>query len=193
MKKLLKEVAAVEAGVTMGRMPKAMQNVIERPMLQIGNLLSSGILDVDRITMVCVPEASGDRLLLCGDVLLCARGARITAAVYQGVPAGAIAGSQLLVIRLQHSGVMPAYLAWFLNQRPAQRYFASRVSGTRVAILHKQTVEELPVTVLPLEKQRACIELQALARREQELSGLWREKRSMLVELVAAKALNAEM
>lgn len=192
MNVLLKELAVVEAGVTMGRMPKAMPDVVERPMFQIGHLLSSGGLDVDRVTSVSVPQASGDRLLLRGDVLLCARGSRITAAVYQGAPAGAIAGSQLLVIRLHHGDIMPEYLAWYLNQRPAQRYFLSRMSGTRVAILHKQTVEELPVAVLRLEKQKACIELEALARREQELTGLWREKRRLLVHLVAEKSLNAE-
>lgn len=190
MKQRLRDLASIETGYTVRRPPRNAP-LTEFPLLQIGNIGIAGNLVLEKVSRVKVPPLHSDQVLKAGDILFCARGTRANAAVYGGVPMNALAGSQLLVIRAKSGRILPEYLAWYINQVPAQKYFAGRTAGSYVPIVHKQTVEDLPVVVPPMAKQKACVELEKLTFKEQSLTEKLRTTRLGLMRSLSAQALSA--
>ena len=83
---------------------------------------------------------------------------------------------------------MPEYLAWFINQPPAQAYLAQQSRGTLVKLLPKNVFEELEVPVPPLPVQRQIIEIESLRAREE---GLLKRLISARLRLVQRACLDA--
>lgn len=50
-------------------------------------------------------------------------------------------------------------MVWLLNQAPAQRYFEQNAEGTLTKSICRSVLEDAPVVVPPLLKQRAIIEM----------------------------------
>lgn len=106
-----------------------------------------------------------------GDVLFRSRGTRNTAiALTQETEAKPVAVMPLMILRPDPALLDAHYLAWFINQPQAQRYFDSRARGTNLRMIPKRCIEELEVAVPDLETQRHIAEIDALARREHELT-----------------------
>jgi hypothetical protein len=80
-----------------------------------------------------------------------------------------IAAYTFYVVRPDAQHVLPEYLAWVINQAPAQSYLASQSRGTLVKLLPKSIFEELDVPVPPLALQRQVMELEQLRAHEQSL------------------------
>jgi hypothetical protein len=87
--------------------------------------------------------------------------------VLENVPAPAVAATQFMLLRVRDTGVLlPAFLAWQLNQLPAQTYFAQAASGTAQRSLRRAAIEALAIAVPALRVQQSVMELACLARRE---------------------------
>ncbi len=118
-----------------------------------------------------------------------ARAARRTAAVVEHELPNTIFGSQFLVCESKE-GIDPAYLAWYINQKPAQRYLEENATGTNVRIITKEALGRLPVTVPPLAKQRKIAEVYFLSLREKRLMDEIQTKRGQLVELALLQSIH---
>lgn len=94
------------------------------------------------------------------------------------------------ILRPDHQRVLPEYLAWFINQRPAQAFLARHSRGTLVKLLPKSVFEELEVPVPPLEKQRLIVELEHLRAREEFLLKQLADARRRLVQRTCLAAVN---
>jgi hypothetical protein len=106
-----------------------------------------------------------------GDLLFRSRGERNTAVIVKSpTNAAAVAILPLMVLRPDREQVEPAYLAWFINQPNAQRYFEKCAQGTRLKVIPKACLDELEVPVPDLATQRLIVEIDELARREHALS-----------------------
>lgn len=102
-----------------------------------------------------------------GDILFAFRGTRFFAAMLEDIPAAAVASTQLMLIRVKEPRVvLPAFLAWQLNQPPARKYFDGRAEGTAQRSLRRAVIEETTIAVPTLAFQRSVIELARLAERE---------------------------
>ena len=134
---------------------------------QIKGLSQKGLVDPEDGVPVYFPEVRESSLLRRGDVLMAARGLRNVAGVVDFEPGRAVASGQLLWVRLTNDAVDPAYLAWYLNQRPAQVYLGQRRRGTHVPIVTRRTAVDIPVVVPPLKTQKLFVELEALRRRRE--------------------------
>lgn len=109
-----------------------------------------------------------------GDTLLAARAARggrnYAALVDQRVneqKLPALAAPYFFVLTPTHTGLLPEYLAWFLNQAPIQRHFDQIAEGSITRNLRKRVLEETPVALPPLDRQKTIVGLAETIKQEQ--------------------------
>lgn len=98
-------------------------------------------------------------------------------------PFEAVAIAPLLAIRATAADVDPAYLAWYINQPPAQAHIARNARGTNLRMIPRKVLDDLPVALPDIETQRRIVEIAALSDREAELMAAIARKRQDLVRL----------
>jgi restriction endonuclease S subunit len=162
-----------------------------------GDLVLVQIKDVDdteglsRAGEITLRSESGryDRYLLRpGDLLFQSRGSRHPVAVVESAVRG-IAASGLHVIRLTADAVLPAYLAWWLNQPECQARLRNAVAhGTYVPFVSTSDLKNFAVLVPPLEMQRRIVEVDLLRRRERVLSQRLQDLTQQLIDGVTLLA-----
>jgi len=141
--------------------------------------------------MARVSPSSVDRemCLLPGDVVFLAKGARNFAyAIDESFPPQTLASSYFFVLRLT-SEVLSAYVAWYLNQEPARRYFARMATtGAHMPIVRRDVLANFEIALPDRATQQRIVDLDGLARHQQSLlDDLARKKR----ELTTAACLRA--
>ena len=104
-------------------------------------------------------EVPLNQLLKNGDLLLLSKGSNNKTILYEGQFAPAIAVSAFTVIRLTSDQLKPEFINWYINSSEAQGYFNMHRAGTTTLNLSKKAIDELPVTLLPLEKQKIMMKL----------------------------------
>jgi restriction endonuclease S subunit len=121
-----------------------------------------------------------------GDVLFTARGNRNAAAPVDEITIKAVSAPHLFVVRVTAPDhVLPAFLAWLMNQADAQRYFAQEATGSYITSIRKQALLEMPLRLPSLEKQRLVVELDRAARQERQILEKLIENRKQQISLVA--------
>jgi hypothetical protein len=124
-----------------------------------------------------------------GDVLIVGRGAKRTAFLVEDPPARTVADRTFFVARPNPEQIVPAFLAWYLNERRAQHYLQSHSRGTNIQTIKKSALERLPIQVPLLDTQERIADIQALMRREQELLREWMDRRAELARGVMRRHL----
>lgn len=121
-------------------------------------------------------ELTGKRepdYLTTGDILVAARGSHNYAVQVDQALATigkqAVAAPHFFVISLKKKDILPEFLVWLLNQTPAQRYFEQNAEGTLTKSIRRSVLEDTPVVVPPLVKQRSIISMAATLRDEHKL------------------------
>ncbi|ARH01334.1 restriction endonuclease subunit S [Legionella micdadei] len=119
-----------------------------------------------------LPSRQSPVSLRAGDILFSARGQRNYAALIDAELKErlAIAAPQFFIIRLNVPDVLPEYIAWFLNQTIAQRYFLSNAEGSTTLSIRKQVLEATPIILPALKQQRTIIELAKTISKEKQLA-----------------------
>jgi hypothetical protein len=126
-----------------------------------------------------------------GDVLIVGRGPRRTAVLADDPPPRTVADRTFFVARPDPEQVVPAFLAWYLNEQRAQHYLASHSRGTNIQTIKKSAIERLPVQLPDLDTQRRIERIQSLIQRELELVTQWMDLRAELARGVMLKLVNA--
>ena len=96
------------------------------------------------------------------------------------------------ILRPDPSRVLPEYLAWFINQPPAQAFLAQQSRGTLVKLLPKSVFEELEVPVPPLAVQRQVMDIEHLRAREEGLLKRLIAARRRLVQRTCLDAVETQ-
>ena len=109
-------------------------------------------------------------IIAAGDVAFSSRGTHCRAGVMPEHDRPYIAPSQLYILTPNDpDGLLPHYLALVLSSEYAENYFRKRRKGSRVQIITKNSLSDLPVTVPPLEAQQRLISLHLLIEQETQL------------------------
>ncbi|GBQ10671.1 hypothetical protein AA14362_2599 [Acetobacter cerevisiae DSM 14362] len=107
-----------------------------------------------------------------GDILFPARG-NVSLAVLVNESIGslhAVAAPHFFLLRVSRPDVLPAYLAWWLNQEPAQRHLEQNgQSSTLVRNIARPVLEATPVVLPPLSRQEQIVGLASAMQREEAL------------------------
>ena len=179
----LHEVATVSLGITL-RGADASRHDPEgtHQLIRIGDLTEDGSLLPGEPNLIKLDADTAHRSALrCGEVLLAARGNRMTAAVFEG-DYPAVAGGQFLVIRPQEGVLLPGYLRWFLNLPSTQDSLAGRARGSYVRSLPVSALAELDILLPPLPRQAIITELHALRLRDKALMATLAVRRATLID-----------
>lgn len=133
--------------------------------IQLKNLSASGVHDPNDLLRTRLQPRKMPDWVQDGDVLLAARGAHPLAVLLCNPPIDTVCSPHLYVIRVSDpERVMPAFLAWQLNQQRAQEQLRRHSAGSRQQSLRKTAVEELVVQLPPLLHQQR---ITAIARAAQ--------------------------
>lgn len=118
-----------------------------------------------------------------GDVLFRSRGDRNTAtALTSWFKEPAVVVMPLVILRPKRELADPEYLAWFINQAPAQKYFDGCARGTGMRMIPVGCLSELEVPLPELAVQRSIAEVDGLARREFNLATRLAERKRLLTQ-----------
>jgi restriction endonuclease S subunit len=96
--------------------------------------------------------------LMLGDILFVGRGYRIFAVLVDEDLKQTVASPHFFILRVNpQSPVRSDYLVWYINHTRAQRYFSKHVAGTALPHINRQTLEELPVILPPVQVQEQIV------------------------------------
>jgi hypothetical protein len=105
-----------------------------------------------------------------GDILFVARGFRNFSLHVAEVPEPVVLAPHFFHITLKPGAeVLPGFLAWQINQGPAQQYLKISAEGSNVPSIRRSTLEEMPIAVPALEKQALITRLDTAYWREQQI------------------------
>lgn len=161
--------------------------------IQMRNVESSAGVDWSALTKVQLPSKRNPDLLGPGDVILTTRGRRNFALALADLPTPVVCSPHFFVIRVRQGfALMPEFLAWQINQKPAQEHFQQSATGSFIMNLTRGAVASLPITIPPMDTQAAVVALANAAHHEvATLQALIDNQRS-LIEVVATKILSSE-
>ena len=103
---------------------------------------------------------------------------------------GLLIHSLLVVIRVDKDKLDPKYLAYYINSKSVQRILKQDVKGTAIPMLKTKDLEELPIILPPLQKQKELVGFLELADKEAELLQLLANEKLQFSEAVFLKAIN---
>ncbi|MEI9534889.1 restriction endonuclease subunit S [Moellerella wisconsensis] len=129
-----------------------------------------------------------------GDVLFVAKGAKHYSALVQQVLEHTVCSPHFFVVRIKaefKDMILPDFLCWQLNQQPAQRYFKATAEGSMYLSIRRQVLENVPIKVLTLEKQKQLTAMHRCGVKEQEVLQKLIENRQQQLEAIAIHALES--
>lgn len=177
---VLRDVGTVRSGYTArGRLEGAALGVLA---IQQGDFTVDGFVGVQ--ALMRTDDAVSRHILEAGDVLFRSRGLFTTAwVVPEEIAEPSIAVMPLFVIRPNRAVVDSHYLAWQLNQAAAQQHFRQSSQGQTIQMISKTALEEAPVVLPPIERQRIIAGAAKNAAKVQELETRLRQCRHQLITL----------
>lgn len=168
----LKQIATINAGYPFrGKIPEVPGSAVVAVQMKDVSL-TEGIRWSDCLETELTGKREPDYLTT-GDILVAARGNHNYAVQVDQALATigkqAVAAPHFFVISLKKKDILPEFLVWLLNQTPAQRYFEQNAEGSLTKSIRRSVLEEAPIVVPPLTKQRAIISMAATLRDEHKL------------------------
>lgn len=123
--------------------------------------------DVAKVTL---PSKREPAWLTVGDVLFSSRGTKTLAYPLAAAPDRAVCGPQFFVITISDSrSVLPDFLAWQINQKPAQDYLQREATGSFIQNIRKPVLEQMPIALPPIEEQWLIVQFWRASHREREI------------------------
>lgn len=183
----LADACTIHTGYTArGRLePAAIGGVLA---IQLRDISPEGLVDPDRLTRVHLDGLADRYFVRTGDVVFRSRGERNTAsALDERLQEPALAVLPLMVLRPRRDVVTPEYLAWAINQPPAQRHFDSAARGTNIRMIPRSSLDDLELEVPDIETQKKIVAVDTLAERERALSLRAADARRKMIGLILVK------
>ena len=124
-----------------------------------------------------------------GDVLFLAKGQDNFACPVTRSVNHVLAANSFYILRPNKTTILPEYLAWWLNQTPAQEFIQLNRSGSSLPFLSVSALSCLDVPIPNIEMQRNIGELELLRKKEVDLLDLYLSKKSTLIQTVCLNAI----
>ncbi len=186
---LLYDVATISSGYLF-RSKLIHQEGGEYRVIQMRDIDEYNRLDMSGLERVDIRSLKGSYLVYQGDILFMSRGQHNWATFIDEPLEKTIAVSQFFVIRVKDKSVLPAYLAWYINQKPAQKELARKAAGTRIQLINKENLGQIEVVAPELEVQKKIVELGKLSIEEQLLMDKLKDKRTKYLQSALLKKIS---
>jgi hypothetical protein len=124
--------------------------------------------------------------LKAGDVLFVSKGARFYAVCIDEPPNRAVCSPHFFHLQVARDGpLMPAFLAWQINQPPFQRQLQQAAEGSSQLSIRRPVLESLMLTLPPVTDQMRIVELAELALQERRALHQLLQNRERQLQAVA--------
>lgn len=185
----LGDVATVGAGYPLRSSAEALE-IGDINYVQLKNTNNYGGIDWGDVVSVSLPTKREPRWLQGGDIIFAARGTRTLAFLIESVPGKAVCAPHFFVVSVSaYEKLMPEFLTWQINQKPAQDYFQKNATGAHILNIRRKALENLPIAIPSKSKQRAIVEFWRAALREQVLMAELMNNRKNQFEALASGLL----
>lgn len=152
--------------------------------IQMKDIDDANLLHPEGLARIQMSELKDHHLLREGDLLFRSRGITNSAALVGKGIGRAILTAPMLLIRPNTEIITPAYLQWFINHPATQAMLAGQAAGTAVKMIGKGTLNQLKITLPPLETQRLIVKTARLASSELALLEKLQARRKALLERI---------
>ncbi|MGQ3029584.1 MAG: restriction endonuclease subunit S [Ferrovibrionaceae bacterium] len=159
--------------------------------VQMRNADPEAGVDWAGVARVALPPARRIDLLGRGDVIFSTRGVHTYAVALDRPPFPAVCSPHFFVLRPRAAGLDPRFLAWQINQPPAQDYLQREATGSHILNIRREVIERLEIVIPPPARQQAIVAFAEAARREKRLlARLIENRRQQMNALAAGLRLN---
>jgi len=159
-------------------------------LLQLKHMSLDHDVDWSSVPTVSLPSKREPVWLSDNDVIFAPRGTRTLAYPLTNTPAKAVCAPQFFALSVDDPGrLLPEFLAWQINQRPAQDYLQRNATGSYIQNIRREVLENLPITIPPLHDQRLIVDFWRAAQRERAMLQQLIENRNNQLEALALRLL----
>lgn len=143
------------------------------------------------MTLADLPGRAPSRWLEHGDIVFVARGASNYAVVADTPPERTVLSPHFFQIRIhEDSGILPEFLAWQINQAPAQKYFTQSSEGSAVVGVRKGMLENLEIICPPPSEQGEIMMVVHCWNEQQNVIQAMSDNHEKFMVSIANKVLN---
>lgn len=182
-----------EADVRAGHPFRGSVPVAERgnaAVIQMRDVSPEGGIAWASLSRTELPAGRSPDWLRKGDVLFAARGARNYAVCLSQVPEATVCAQYFFVLRCRSERLLPEYLAWHINRRPSQQYLRNNAEGTDQLSIRRAVLEDMPIAVPELARQRQLVALAEAAAQERRQLDALIQNRERLLDAFAQQLLS---
>jgi hypothetical protein len=161
--------------------------------VQVRNTKATGEIIQDEVIKTTLTSKKQPDWLKSGDILFVAKGAKHYSALVEDLPKQTVCSPHFFLVRIKPAFkelVTPEFICWQLNQLPAQRYFQTTAEGSLYLSVRRQILEYVPITMLPIEKQRQLTAMHRCAVKERKVLQQLIDNRQQQLEAIAISELN---
>ncbi len=137
--------------------------------IQLKDIDKRGKLNVENLVKIKIKKPKAESFIRKDDILFKSKSNNNTACVITESFDNIMASAHFFVLRITSEDILPEYLAWYINQSVARRYFKYFSSGSTISVVTKKVLGELEVKILPPATQQKVVELSKLKSREQDI------------------------
>lgn len=159
----------------------------ETGVIQMRNVDSEAGVDWAGVSRIELPPARRIEFLSPGNVIFSTRGARAYAVALGDVPFPAVCSPHFFVLRVRIPDIEPRFLAWQINQTPAQDYLKREATGSHILNIRREVIERLEIVIPSLARQAAIVAFaEDAARENRQLVALIENRQNQMNALAAA-------
>lgn len=148
-----------------GAIPEAPNGDVR--VIQLKDLTRGGLKDCDALLTTSVDSRKEPEWVRDQDLVFVARGWSNYAALVTNPPPRTVCSPHLYLMRVMRPGwLLPGFLAWQLQQEPAQRQLRQAAEGTLQVSIRRSELERLQIRIPPIDQQQMVLELQRVALAE---------------------------
>lgn len=192
MQKALKEITDIQAGFSFRGSIPVSKNGNYR-VIQIKDISPDGFIRKDNLVRTEIDFIKPEYLTYENDVLFTSRGLNRRAAIVDKESENAIFVSQLYALKIKTEDILPEYLAWYINQKPAEEFFEANASASYIQNIRQDVLGRLPVFLPSVETQRKIIEMHQLSLREKEIMERVLAKRQQIMNQLLLKLIQGKL
>lgn len=157
--------------------------------LQAADLQPDGSLNRELKPTLYIEGKMNDRLLTKGDVLFMAKGVNNLALAYNpNTYAALVPSTAFLIIKASGSGILPDYIAWYINQPVAQQFLKNQAKGSSPPSITVKILAELEIYIPDLQTQKTILKIHDLRMREKKLKSDIERLRETILNYKLSKA-----
>lgn len=182
---ILQDLAFVSAGYPLRGAVDALPTG-DVAVIQMRNVDPDSGIDWAQARRVTLPSKRETSFLSPGEIIFTTRGARNLALALDVIPGKAVCSPHFFVIRVKNPvRLTPEFLAWQMNQLPAQQHFQREATGSHILNIRREAIENLPLAIPSLARQQAITALAKAASAERAALTKLINNRNQQLETIA--------